>query len=166
MPRLRSSHVALALLLLAPSAAPAQRTIDKSRHLWSTVNICDTERRANTVGLRASMPGSGRRKERMYMRFRVQFKDPAGAWKNFTAAGTNSGWQSVGSARFKARQSGFSFPFEPQPGQRFEVRGVVNFQWRRGRRVVRRATKATTPGHNVTFADPEGYSAATCEIVG
>ena len=101
------------------------------------------------------------------MRFRLQFKAADGVWKDFSAAGTNSGWQPVGSARFKARQSGWTFPFEPAAGQRFELRGVVNFQWRRtGGKVVRRATKATTPGHNVTLADPEGYSAATCEIVG
>lgn len=165
---MRPSHafvVSLLMLLLAPPAH-AQRTIDKSRHLWATVNICDTEKSPNTVGLRASMPGSGRRRERMFMRFRVQYLGADGLWKDFTSASTTSRWRDVGSARYKARQSGFSFPFEPDAGQRFELRGVVNFQWRRGAKVVRRATKATTTGHNVTFADPEGYSAATCEIVG
>ena len=100
------------------------------------------------------------------MRFRVQYKAVDGGWRDFTAASTRSPWKAVGSARYKARQSGWTFPFEPDAGQRFEVRGVVSFQWRRGDKVVRRATKATTPGHNVSVADPEGYSAATCEIVG
>ncbi len=165
---MKSSHVVLLALLslLLPATAEAQRSIDRSRHLWSTVNICDTQKSANVVGLRASMPGSGRKKERMFMRFRVQYKAVDGTWRNFRAASTSSGWQPVGSARYKARQSGWTFPFEPDAGQRFEVRGVVNFQWRRGRKVVRRATKATTSGHNVSVADPEGYSAATCEIVG
>jgi hypothetical protein len=163
----RPSHALLILALLAlPDQAHAQRTIDRSRHLWATINICDTPKRPNIVGLRASMPGSGRRRERMFMRFRVQFRGPDGGWREFTSEGTNSGFQPVGSARFKARQSGWTFPFEPVAGQRFELRGVVNYQWRRGKRVVRRATKSTTPGHNVAFADPEGYSAATCEIVG
>jgi hypothetical protein len=166
----RLSHIAIALVLGAlPAAAHAgeDRTIDKSRHLWATVNICDTEKSPNTIGLRASMPGSGKKKERMFMRFRVQFKGADGVWKNFEAKGTISTWQPVGSARFKARQSGFTFPFEPDAGQRFELRGVVNYQWRQnGGKVVRRATKATSAGHNVSVADPEGYSAATCEIVG
>jgi hypothetical protein len=162
----RPSHAVLLIALALPSTAHAQRTIDRSRHLWATVNICDTPNSPNVVGLRASMPGSGRRRERMFMRFRVQFRAPDGAWRDFTSAGTNSGFQPVGSARFKARQSGWTFPFEPQPGQRFELRGVVNYEWRRGKRVVRRATKSTTPGHNVAVADPEGYSAATCEILG
>jgi hypothetical protein len=164
----KASHV-LALAALAtvfPATADAQRTVDKSRHLWATVNICDTEKSPDTVGLRASMPGSGRKKERMFMRFRVQYKTADGAWRNFSSPATNSGWQPVGSARYKARQSGWTFPFEPDAGQRFEIRGVVNFRWRRGSKVVRRATKSTTPGHNVSVADPEGYSAATCEIVG
>jgi hypothetical protein len=163
----RSSHLALIALLAVPASAPAAGpTIDSSRHLWSTVNACDTTKKPNTVGLRASMPGSGRKKERMFMRFRVQYKAADGTWTNFTAKATNSGWQPVGSGRFKARQSGWDFPFEPEAGQRFEVRGVVNFRWKRGDKVVRRATKATTFGHNVTVADPDGYSAATCEIVG
>jgi hypothetical protein len=158
----------IVLLLLLATAAPAhaQRSIDKSRHLWATVNICDTEQSPNTIGLRASMPGSGRKAERMWMRFRVQYKAADGTWKDFTSEGTNSGFVPVGSARFKARQSGWKFPFEPEAGQRFELRGIVNFQWRRGQKVVRRATKQTTPGHNVALAEPEGYSAATCEIVG
>ncbi len=165
---MKSSHlVLLALLaLLVPATADAQRSIDRSRHLWSTVNICDTQKSANVVGLRASMPGTGRKKERMFMRFRVQYKLADGTWKDFSSKGTNSGFQPVGSARYKARQSGWKFPFEPDAGQRFELRGVVNFQWRRGDKVVRRATKSTTPGHNVALAEPEGYSAATCEIIG
>jgi hypothetical protein len=162
----RSSHLALILLLAAPATADAQRTIDRSRHLWATVNICDTELSPDTIGLRASMPGSGRRTERMYMRFRVQFKGPDEAWHDFTPPGVHSEFIPVGSARFKARQSGWSFPFDLSEGQRIELRGVVNYEWRRGRRVVRRATKSTTPGHNVTVADPEGYSAATCSLTG
>ena len=154
------------LVLLIAAPASAQRPISKSRHLWATINICDTEKSPDTVGLRASMPGSGKKTERMWMRFRVQYRGADGVWKDFTSGGTNSGFVPVGSARFKARQSGWSFPFEPQSGQRFELRGVVNYQWRRGEKVVRRATKQTTPGHNVSVADPEGYSAATCEIVG
>ena len=158
--------LALLILLVAAPAAPAQGTIDRSRHLWSTVNICDTQRHPDTFGVRASMPGSGRRKERMFMRFRAQYRAEDGTWRAFTSTGTNSGFVLVGSGRFKARQSGWTFPFQPEVGQRFELRGVVNYEWRRGDKRVRRATKATTTGHHVTVADPEGYSAATCEIVG
>jgi hypothetical protein len=131
------------------------------------VNICDTEESPDTVGIRASMPGSKHRRERMYMRFRVQYRPaPDQAWRDFTAEGTNSGFVAVGSARFKARQSGWTFPFALEPLQEYELRGVVNFQWRRGKRVVRKATKSTTKGHKTALSEPKGYSAATCVIRG
>jgi len=155
----------LLLALAAPAAAQKPRTIDKSRHLWATVNICDTERRPDTLGIRASMPGSGRRKERMYMRFRAQYFDTTNnRWANFRSEGTDSGWVAVGSARYKARQSGWIFPFTLREGQSYELRGVVRFEWRRGRRVVRKAVESTTSGHRTAISEPRGFSAATCRI--
>ena len=170
-----SSHVPSAVLLIlllalvAPASAHAAegRTVDKSRHLWATVNICDTKAHPDTIGVRASMPGSGRRRERMFMRFRAQyFSVRDGVWKEFTAKDTDSGWVEVGSARFKARQSGWTFKFRLAGGQRYELRGKVRFEWRRGGRVVRRAVKRTTAGHGTAVADPKGYSRATCRIAG
>lgn len=172
MPLAGSSHVRFivltllaALALPATASAAAPRTIDKSRHLWATVNICDTARYPDTMGVRASMPGSGKRSERMYMRFRAQFfSDVDERWHNFTSAGADSGWVLVGSAHYKARQSGWLFPFKLRPGQRYELRGAVSFQWRRGKRVVRRAAKRTRAGHRSAVGDPRRYSAATCAI--
>ena len=158
----------LLLALAAPSTAVAQtpKTIDKSRHLWATVNICDTSRHPDTMGVRASMPGSGKRRERMYMRFRAQyFSISENVWKNFSSRAFDSGWQRIGSARFKARQSGWTFPpLKLRPDQRYELRGVVRFEWRRGRRVVRKAVKSTTRGHRTAVAEPKGFSAATCRV--
>lgn len=154
------------LILLVPSTAHAG-TIDDSRHLWATVNICDTTQSPDTIGIRASMPGSGREGERMYMRFRVQFRSTVDdTWHDFAAKGTNSGFVPVGSARYKARQSGWTFPFVLEPGQMYELRGVVSFQWRRGTKVVRRAAKRTTAGHKTALSQPRGYSAATCVLIG
>ena len=160
--------IVLACLLAAPAgAADRSSKLSKSRHLWVTVNMCDTAKHPDTLGIRASMPGTGRKRERMYMRFRAEFKAADGTWKRFSGEGPDSGWQPVGPARYKARQSGWLFPFEPAAGQRFELRAVVDFQWRRGtKKVVARASEVSTAGHNVTIAEPEGYSAATCEIVG
>ena len=154
------------LILLVPATAHAG-TIDKSRHLWATVNICDTEQSPDTIGVRASMPGSAKKGERMFMRFRVQFLSPADhRWHNFMAEGTDSGFVPVGAATYKARQSGWTFPFSLQPGQTYELRGVVSFEWRRGDRVVRRAAKRTTKGHKTALSEPKGYSAGTCVIAG
>ena len=170
-----SSHVphAVLILLLVLLAAPAsaraaeERTIDKSRHLWATVNICDTKAHPDTLGVRASMPGSGRKRERMFMRFRAQvFSNTTNLWQEFEGKGTDSGWVEVGSARFKARQSGWTFPFRLSKGQSYVLRGKVRFEWRRGKKVVRRAVKRTTGGHRTSVADPKGFSRATCRIAG
>jgi hypothetical protein len=139
----------------------------RTKRLWATVNICDTKRSPDTIGIRASMPGNGRKKDRMYMRFRVQyFSTQDNLWHNFVAEGTDSGFRKVGSGRARARQSGWSFPFDVADGQRYELRGHVNFEWRRGRKVVRRDAVRTRAGHATTVGDPKGYSAASCVIKG
>ena len=107
--------------------------------------------------------------ESMWMRFRVQFFDlDEQRWHNFTSGdGTDSGYIRIGRhARYKARQSGFLFPFMPEVGDRYLLRGAVEFQWRKRGRVMRNARERTTRGHHATVADPDGYSAATCEILG
>jgi hypothetical protein len=74
----------------------------------------------------------------------------------------------VGSARFKARQAGWSFRFvPPADGGSHFLRGAVAFEWRRGDKIINHAQKRTTPRHrSATGADPPGFSAATCEIRG
>jgi hypothetical protein len=152
--------------MAAPASAADPR---KSPHLWATVNTCDTERNPDTLGLRASMPGSGRRQETMWMRFRVQyFSQSEQLWHNFTSAGADSGSVRVGRhARYRMRQSGFLFPFDPEVGERYLLRGQVEFQWRNRRgRVVRRVRELTSGGHRTSVSDPKGFTADTCEIVG
>src|SRR5687768_3887982 len=71
--------VLLAAIGLPLATAGAQRapTVQQSRHLWATVNVCDpadppADIGPDTIGIRASMPGARDGRERMYMRFRVQ----------------------------------------------------------------------------------------------
>lgn len=144
------------------------------KNLWATVNICNTVDHPYQMGVRASMPGNGRR-QRMYMRFHAQVYKPATkTWKNVRGIGV-SGWQALGSARRgKPVQAGYTFTFEPPKiGTSFVLRGVVDFQWREKRRtksgvrrtVVVRTLHANTKGeHPAEGADPTGYSSGTCEI--
>jgi len=156
--------VAAALLAAAPAAA-AKRTIHRSPHLWATVNVCDTAASPNVLGIRGSMPGSGRRREDMWMRFQAQyFRESDRSWHNIRS-GADSGFMRVGSARFKARQAGWRFSFSPPGRGRFLLRGVVTFEWRVKSEVVRRARKRTEGGHKSSAgADPPGYSASVCQI--
>lgn len=150
----------------AEREAHASRSVHQSKHLWATVNVCDTARRPNTVGIRASMPGSGRRGERMWMRFQVQYLSSAdGRWHN-VGPGGDSGFVDVGSARYRARQAGRNFVLKAPPaGRTYQVRGAVTFEWRRAGETVRRARKRTRRVKRSTAgADPRGFSAAVCEI--
>jgi len=150
----------LAALLLVPTAFAGDRGDDD---LWATVNVCDTEGHPDTIGIRGSMPGTGRREDRMYMRFVVQYRAADGAWRALSTGG-DSGWVRVGHGGWGARQSGYSFRVRP-PSGRVRLRGLVRFEWRRGRRVVRRETRATEAGHRSTAgADPRGYSRGTCIV--
>jgi hypothetical protein len=167
---LRAVLIAATAVLAAavPGAAHAADapTVDKSPFLWATINICDTAKHPDTIGIRASMPGSGKSKERMYMRFQVQYyRDADKKWAP-TDATVDSGFQAVGSAKYKRRESGWNFSLTPPPeGQTYRLRGIVSYEWRLGKKVVRSATKRTSSGHKGTSgADPKTFSAAECTV--
>jgi hypothetical protein len=159
-----------ALAVLGGSAALAGAasgpTVDQSPLLWATINICDTDKHPDTIGIRASMPGSGKKAEKMYMRFQVQYFRPSTQKWAPTDATVDSGFQAVGSALFRRRESGWNFSITPPPaGQTYRLRGIVSFEWRIGKKVVRKAQKRTHSGHKGTFgADPKTASAAECII--
>jgi hypothetical protein len=160
--------------LLAPggvaSAVPAKTT-------WATVNVCDTAQSRNAVGIRAGMPGNGTR-ERMYMRFQLQWYRPAK--RRYADVGAPSTWVSAGSARFRTAQRGFTFGgiADPAPGARFKLRGEVSFEWRERQPiregskrkhevVVKRARRITRGGlKGVAGGKPKGRSDGVCVVEG
>lgn len=150
-------------LVAVPAAA--QKTLYDSKLLWATVNICDTPKHPDTVGIRGSMPGSGFASERMFMRFQLQyFAASDSRWHNIGSSG-DSGFIPVGSARYKVRQNGRNFTVRPPKTGAFRLRGAVTFEWRKGDKVVRRARKRTAAGRGPTpGADPAGFSAASCDV--
>ena len=155
--------VPLVLALVPPSARAAQA--EPALLLWATANVCTSDQTPQRFGVRASMPGTGRRREQLYMRFRAQWFSPVQErWTDFKSPAMNPDFVNVGSSRFRARQSGWTFEFRLDPGQRFRLRGVVTFEWRRGTRVVRREVRRTRAGHPTALAEPRGFSAATCML--
>lgn len=150
--------LALALALAPPAGAAA-------RGPWATVNVCDTAGHPDGIGIRGSMPGSGPG-VRLFMRFVVQYRGPGGRWRP-VGAGGDSGWVGAGSAGVRGtRQAGQTFTVRPPAsGGAYLLRGVVRFQWRRGKAVVRRARALTRGRHpGSAGADPANYSAATCVV--
>jgi len=156
-------------LLHGEAAASAKRDL-----LWATVNVCDTFESPDAMGIRASMPGNGRR-QRMYMRFSAQWwSGPRQQWLDVHNA--RSPWVYVGSARHRARQAGYSFDFAtPSVGYAYLLRGAVQYQWRSrrrttrvrrsGYRIARERTLLTTTGvRRVRGSDPKGTSRAMCAV--
>jgi hypothetical protein len=149
--------VALACLLLAPAAASARQPAA----VWATVNVCDTAKQPDAIGIRASMPGSPKG-ARLSMRFRVQYRQADGTWED--VGGADSGWRAVGTAKGPAVEYGWSFTFAKRSTP-VTLRGVVKFRWRRGSTLPRQQEVATEGGHvSKAGSDPVGYSAATCSL--
>ena len=157
----------LALLAALVAAGPAVAAPQDALQPWATVNVCDTATHPNAIGVRASMPGARRTQVRLYVRFRVQWRDTAdGLWHNLLTGG-DSGWIALGRVKATAaRQSGQVFRYQsPKRGTPLLLRGRVDFEWRIGRSVVRRERALTAKGHrSAAGSDPKGYSAATCTL--
>jgi hypothetical protein len=149
-----------------PATKPrtSARVLLKSHELWATIDVCNPTDQPNTVGVRGSMPGDGRADDKMYMSFRLQYMNSAGTWVDLAGASSPS-FVAVGAAG-AAREGGRSFQLVPPAGRpASQIRGVVTFQWRHGKVVLVRASRATSARHkSVAGADPPGFSAASCLI--
>jgi hypothetical protein len=164
--RRRTEIITLFVLVMAPVvAAHAAQAADDTPAVWATVNVCDTEKAPNTIGIRASMPGSRSGAEVRWMRFVVDYYSRAGERWHRLAAGGDSGFLRVGKGRL-TRQFGRSLRIEPTAGKPVLLRGRVFFHWRtEGGAILERARARTRKGHRSNAAaDPPGYSAATCTI--
>jgi hypothetical protein len=165
---LAACAAACALLALAPGASVASTrpgglaALLSSRELWATIDVCNPADQPDTVGVRGSMPGDGHARDRMYMSFKLQYQSPT--TKRWTdLAGASSGLLAVGNAA-DARQSGRSFQLAA-PRSAVTLRGVIEYQWRRGSAVMESASRTTGGGHrSIAGADPAGYSAASCQL--
>jgi hypothetical protein len=155
----------LARSVSAAGSTPSMHRLLVSKELWATIDVCSPTDQPNTVGIRGSMPGDGRAHERMYMSFRLQYLGRASnRWLNLSS-GAPPQFVAVGAAG-SARQGGRSFQLVPVAGKpAFTLRGVVDFQWRRGNRALQSAVRITTAGHqSLAGADPAGFTAPTCLI--
>jgi hypothetical protein len=100
----------------------------------------------------------------MYMRFTAQFKSGS-AWKAVAGKGA-SRWLYAGSALFRTQELGYTFSFDaPKAGSGYQMRGLVQYQWRtKAGKIVARTHRYTEAGHPTKGADPKRYSAAQCRI--
>jgi len=162
--RALAAAASAALLVALPAASSAARL--REPEPWATVNVCDTVGHPDGIGVRGSMPGTGERRDELFMRIQIQFRRGDGTWRGLGRA-ADSGFLDLGHGDARVRQAGRTFTIMPpaagQPA--FVLRGLVTFDWRRGDTVVRRVRRLTGAGHPDTpGADPTDFSAATCAI--
>ena len=118
---MRRAAPLLFMVLLFPAPAGASELVAPP---WATVNVCDTGEAPNQIGIRGAMAGLDRR-ARLFMRFRVQYRDPDDRWR-LVRAGADSGWRRVASGRRATYDYGWSFTFKPpSSGGAHVLRGLV-----------------------------------------
>jgi hypothetical protein len=156
-----------ALAVSAPSGSSGKPTLLErellhSHELWATIDVCNTPKQPDTIGIRGSMPGDKRARDKMYMAFRLQYLNAQQQWVNL-AGSASAAYVAVGSGA-SSRQGGTSFELMPVAGKpAVTLRGVVDFEWRRGKTVVMLAAEPTSASHlSLAGAEPAGYSSATC----
>jgi hypothetical protein len=121
----------------------------RGRPFWATVNVCDTEKSPNALGVRTSVPGNGSG-ERIFARYTAQWWSGAKQkWLTVSGSGVTN-WLFLGGADMSSRQAGWTFRFvQPSAGTTYVMRGIVELQWRdRGKaaRKTRRGHSARRPG--------------------
>jgi hypothetical protein len=137
----------------------AVRSAERSRSLWATINICNTRRYPDAIGIRAQMPALGFRTT-LKMEFQVDQRTAHSA--SFRPVSRAKRAVAVGSVKRGLQQEGVTFSFGPNSGA---LRGTVHFEWRLGSRVLGRSSRVTTRGHpSANFGDPPRHSASRCLI--
>jgi hypothetical protein len=152
--------VAVASAGLALAVPPADAQFRPSP--WATINACDPPSAPGSVGVRVSVPN--RRDGAQWVRIRIQFFDgDRGAWVVVRAGGAGDFTKlSDGGGRVFG---GTTFTFtQPTAGRQLKLRGLVDVEWRRGRRVLSRAQITTHAGHQSGVDPLLALSAATCVI--
>jgi hypothetical protein len=130
------------LVASAAGAKSGRSDAGDDRPLWATVNVCDTKKSPNGLGVRTSVPGNGT-DERIFARYTAQWWSAAQQeWLTVGGSGVTD-WVFVGDADMSSRQAGWTFRFvQPPQGTTYVMRGVVELQWREAVQTARKARKA------------------------
>ena len=145
-----------------PSASQIRKAVsgaERSKQLWATINVCNTHRHPNTVGIRGQVPALGFSSS-ISIAISVDFWNPQ--TKRFRPDPDTERLIRLGSPSTGVHQQGVTFRFDPHAGR---FRGSATFMWRRGGKLLGHTDRVTTGGHrDADFGDPHGFSAATCTI--
>jgi hypothetical protein len=137
----------------------AVHSAERSRRLWATINVCDTRKHPNTIGIRGEVPALGF-PATISIRLGVDFYSKAD--KRYEPDPNATQKIKVGPVTRGIHQRGVTFRFAPHTGR---LRGTATFSWTRNGKVLGSTKRTTTASHHdADFGDPSGFSAATCMI--
>ena len=101
-----------------PRSKSKRSDADKApRPFWATVNICDTAKSPNALGVRTSVPGNGSN-ERIFARYTAQWWSGAERSGSLVAGSGVTDWIKLGRADMSSRQAGWTFRFVQPPPAR------------------------------------------------
>lgn len=173
--QIRASRIAALAVVIAATPAPAAvakarggtptqqqiraavRGAERSRLLWATVNICNTARHRNTIGIRGQAP-SLPFATTMSMLIQVDYWNG----RKFIPDPYASKRLDLGDPSNEVVQNGANFTFRPP----VILSGTIEFEWKLAGRVIGHATRFTGHGYKgVAGGDPAGSSSATCRML-
>jgi hypothetical protein len=144
-----------------PTSAQIKAAINKATHskdLWSTVNICNTKKHPDTLGIRGQMP-SLTFPSSLYMDVQVDYYNYS--TKQFERDPGVTQTLSLGDPSNEIVQGGTTFKFKPPA----IVSGTITFQWKLHGKLIGSKRRATGGGHKAAkYGDPRGYSSNDCYI--
>lgn len=138
--------------------AAAVKRAESSSTLWATVNVCNTRRHPDEIGIRGQMPALGFSAQ-LEMTVRLNYWNTVR--QRFLPIPDLVRRMPLGTVTNGTVQDGVMFTFKPP----VLLSGTVTFSWSRNGKVLASDVKQTTAkDKDVDDSDPRGYSAATCRI--
>jgi hypothetical protein len=168
--RMTLSIIVVSLLATAVPAAASKRPthaqisaavarVQRSRNLWATVNICNTKRHPDVVGIRGQMPALGFSSA---LSMQVALRYWSDSEKRYKALSNTKHTLALGAERNGLHQGGISFQFTPHAGT---LAGTIRFEWRVHSRAIGHVVRHTSADHpDADQADPAHFSAGKCAI--
>jgi hypothetical protein len=133
---------------------------ERSHSLWATINLCDTRRYPNTVGVRGQMPGLG---FPSWMSMQIHVNYWSKQKHRFLPSPGSRRLVRLGRSSTLLQQGGALEQFQPHKGYLFNA--TIQFIWRRSGKLLGQTTRRTTAGHHgADFGDPKHFSAKQCKI--
>ncbi len=132
---------------------------ERSKSLWATVNICNSKRYPDRIGVRGQMPSLG---FAAWLSMDIQLQYYSTTAKHFVAlpsGGTRT--TRLGRSSTKLHQGGGTWTFNKPT----LLDATVQFVWRRSGKLLGETTQTTTGDHpSADFGSPPHYSAKECRI--